>query len=77
MYHGRLVEVGSTEQIFENPKHPYTRSLLSAIPVPDPKKERQRIREDFQEEALEQDGIMIEQEPGHFVYMNREEAAGK
>ncbi|MDE6662733.1 MAG: ATP-binding cassette domain-containing protein [Lachnospiraceae bacterium] len=40
MYHGRLVEVAPTEELFENPKHPYTKALLSAIPVPDPRLER-------------------------------------
>ncbi len=42
MYNGKLVEVGPTKQIFENPQHAYTKALISAIPVPDPKRERQR-----------------------------------
>jgi len=37
MYLGKLVEVGTIEQVFDNPMHPYTRMLLSSIPVPDPK----------------------------------------
>ncbi len=37
MYLGKLVEVGSIEQVFDNPMHPYTRMLLSSIPIPDPK----------------------------------------
>ncbi|WP_245934436.1 ABC transporter ATP-binding protein [Arthrobacter psychrolactophilus] len=44
MYLGRIVESGSAEQIFENPQHPYTRALLSAVPVPDPAIERSRTR---------------------------------
>jgi ABC-type oligopeptide transport system ATPase subunit len=36
MYQGRIVEQGPTEQIFERPQHPYTRTLLAATPVPDP-----------------------------------------
>ena len=36
MYLGRVVEIGSTEEIFADPKHPYTRALLGAIPDPDP-----------------------------------------
>ena len=36
MYLGKLVEVGTTKQIFENPLHPYTRALLASVPVPDP-----------------------------------------
>jgi ABC-type oligopeptide transport system ATPase subunit len=43
MYLGRIVEMGPTEQLFETPAHPYTRALLSAIPVPDPAAVRQRI----------------------------------
>jgi peptide/nickel transport system ATP-binding protein len=40
MYLGKLVEVGPTEEILANPRHPYTRALLSAVPVPDPKYKR-------------------------------------
>ena len=43
MYLGNLVEYGSTEDIFKNPLHPYTKALFSAIPVPDPTAERNRI----------------------------------
>lgn len=44
MYLGNLVEVADSGELFENPLHPYTQALLSAIPVPDPKVERQRSR---------------------------------
>jgi peptide/nickel transport system ATP-binding protein len=44
MYLGRLVEVGSVEEVFDRPRHPYTQALLSAIPIPDPAKERARHR---------------------------------
>jgi len=44
MYLGKLVEVASSEEIFHNPLHPYTRALLSAIPVPDPDVHRDRLR---------------------------------
>jgi ABC-type oligopeptide transport system ATPase subunit len=43
MYDGRIVEMGRTAALFESPAHPYTRALLSAIPVPDPRAARQRV----------------------------------
>ena len=43
MYLGKLVEVGSSQEIFHNPLHPYTRALLSAIPIPDPTRRRDRL----------------------------------
>ncbi|MDC9818550.1 ATP-binding cassette domain-containing protein [Pectobacterium polonicum] len=42
MLRGRIVEIGPTEAIFNHPRHPYTQALLSAIPIPDPRIERQR-----------------------------------
>ncbi|OKL50246.1 ABC transporter ATP-binding protein [Boudabousia marimammalium] len=44
MYLGRFVEVGEVDELFENPLHPYTKALLSAIPIPDPTVERDRAR---------------------------------
>ncbi len=44
MYLGRIVEIGDVDSVYERPSHPYTQALLSAIPVPDPHKERQRKR---------------------------------
>ncbi|ARZ67982.1 ABC transporter ATP-binding protein [Streptomyces albireticuli] len=44
MYLGRTVESGSVEEVFSRPRHPYTRALLSAVPVPDPARERHRER---------------------------------
>ncbi|NLW12958.1 MAG: dipeptide ABC transporter ATP-binding protein [Trueperella sp.] len=44
MYLGKLVEIGDVEAVFEAPRHPYTQALLSAIPIPDPEKERNRTR---------------------------------
>ncbi len=44
IYLGRVVETGDVEEVFGDPRHPYTRALLSAVPVPDPVRERQRTR---------------------------------
>ncbi len=44
MYLGRIVELGEAEQIYQSPQHPYTRALISAVPVPDPNVERDRHR---------------------------------
>lgn len=44
MYMGKIVEIGSREDIYERPAHPYTQALLSAVPVPNPKVERRRHR---------------------------------
>ena len=44
MYLGKIIETGTREEIYEKPSHPYTQALLSAVPVPDPRKERERNR---------------------------------
>ena len=41
MYLGEIVELGSRSQVFENPQHPYTKKLMAAVPIPDPRKRRQ------------------------------------
>ena len=43
MYLGKLVEIGESDEIYSNPQHPYTKALLSAVPIPDPTREKNRI----------------------------------
>jgi len=65
MYLGRIVEMGDTEAIFANPAHPYTRALLSAIPVTDPDAPRQRI--DLDPASVSRDAALVEVAPGHLA----------
>jgi len=44
MYLGRIVELGEAVELMEHPEHPYTKALISAIPVPNPQRERNRQR---------------------------------
>jgi peptide/nickel transport system ATP-binding protein len=69
MLRGRIVEMGPVAAIFGNPLHAYTRSLLSAVPVPDPDVERNRRRLVFSPEelAVPQGAALEEAAPGHFV----------
>ena len=71
MHKGKLVELASSDDLYENPLHPYTKSLLSAIPLPDPdyEKTRERIKydpsiHDYSTESPE----WVEIRPGHFIY---------
>ena len=67
MYHGKLVEVAPTAELYGNPQHPYTKALLSAIPVPDPIAQRNKKRVDFDDVEFDRDGVLTEVTPGHFV----------
>lgn len=67
MYQGKLVEVAPSEKLFANPLHPYTKVLLSAIPLPDPIRERQRQHLDIQDMVFCREGVLREVEPEHFV----------
>ena len=72
MYQGKLVELAPTAELYSNPQHPYTKALLSAIPVPDPIAERNRKRVDFDEMSFDRDGVLTEVAPGHFVLAQEE-----
>lgn len=66
LYRGNLVELASTKQLFDNPIHPYTQSLLSAVPTPDPAKERNKDLLEFDSASFTGEGTMQEYEPGHY-----------
>ena len=78
MYRGKLVELATAEELFRNPLHPYTRSLLSAIPLPDPRAERKRERVLYDRETAHDYSAdkptMRQIAPEHFVYCNQAEA---
>lgn len=73
MYRGKLVELAPTAELYANARHPYTKALLSAIPVPDPKAERNRQRMDFDERSFDREGVLTEVAPGHFVLGQEED----
>lgn len=78
MYYGNLVELASSDELFAHPLHPYTKSLLSAVPYPDPitEKNRQRVIYDASKDHdySKQGPTWRELIPGHFVRCNDEEA---
>ncbi|MDK4448462.1 ABC transporter ATP-binding protein [Enterococcus casseliflavus] len=75
MHNGKLLEVGTSDEIYHYGVHPYTESLLSAIPLPDPDHERQRKRIKYVSEPNDnQKRAMEEIAPGHFVYATKKEA---
>ena len=78
IHKGVIVELSETEKLFAHPLHPYTRALLSAIPMPDPESEREKVLEVYDPSChhYETDKpVWTEIEPGHFIMANQEELA--
>lgn len=76
MHYGKLLEVGPAEDVYDRPLHDYTKSLISAVPIPDPEVERSRTRIPYDAQKEEMDGkerSMHEIRPGHFVRCSDDE----
>ncbi|MFJ7916976.1 MULTISPECIES: ATP-binding cassette domain-containing protein [unclassified Lysinibacillus] len=76
IYKGKIVELAETEKLFANPLHPYTKALLSAVPEPNPYKERDKVVEIYDPSQHNYDiqpPSFTEIEEGHFVLANEEE----
>ena len=77
MYFGKLVEMADSEELFKNPLHPYTKALLSAIPEPDPRKEKKRVKLHYDPEmhhySESNRPFYHEVSPGHTIYCSDEE----
>ena len=74
MYQGKIVELGTADEVYHQPFHPYTKSLLSAIPLPDPQYERNRKRVIYQPTPQNEPEEMFEITPGHFVLTTKAQA---
>jgi oligopeptide transport system ATP-binding protein len=73
MHKGKLVELADAEELYNHPLHPYTKSLMSAIPTPDPKseKERARFNYDFSQHDYSIDKASVKEiTPKHYIYCN-------
>jgi len=76
MHLGHIVEMGNVEDIYDNPVHPYTKSLLSAIPHPDPMSEKVRRRVVYHHDSIDyNEGIMNNLSDSHSVLATSEELA--
>ena len=77
IHKGRIVEMGETEEVITHPIHPYTRALLSAIPMPDPRHEKEKkllVYEPEMHDYTSQPPTWMELRPEHFVLANENEA---
>ena len=70
MYRGKIVETAPSKELFARPMHPYTKSLLSAIPIPDPRLERARTLQVFEDDGFSGSGEFREVFPEHFVLLD-------
>ena len=68
MYAGKILEIGAANEIYQNPIHPYTKSLLSAVPQPDPISESVRQRLPYVHQEASGPVTMRQVSPNHFVY---------
>src|SRR5699024_12500369 len=77
MHYGRLLEVGPADDVYDKPLHDYTKSLISAVPIPDPEIERQRHRLDYEPSIEDDEGDKVralhELTQGHGVRCTEEE----
>lgn len=76
IHKGKIVELAETEDLFSNPLHPYTRALLSAIPLPDPKREKKKKLEIYNPSIHDYSvnkPKWVEVKPGHYILGNDKE----
>lgn len=76
---GRIVELAEAEELFLNPLHPYTKALLSAVPMPDPEMEKKKkllVYDPSMHDYSVDKPVWEEVKPGHFVYGNQKELEG-
>ena len=78
IHKGRIVELAEAEELFLHPLHPYTKALLSAVPIPDPeieKKKKLLVYDPSMHDYSVNEPVWTEIAPGHFVYGNKKELA--
>ena len=76
IYKGKIVELAESEKLFQHPLHPYTRGLLSAIPKPDPRAEKNKVLEIYDpscHDYANDPPKWVEIEPEHFILANEKE----